>query len=116
MCCTSGSPTAMLVPDFGPTMNVIAYWPFQDAASAEAVGGSDRAVASNAAQKPTRLLRRSAATILDIYPSAPLRHSLAAKSRDRTLGLREVQPLRPAIPHCRTVREVHTFVTGTRSP
>ena len=20
----------MLVPDFGPTMNVIAYWPFQD--------------------------------------------------------------------------------------
>ena len=66
-------------------MNVIAYSPFQDGGSAEAVGGSDRAIASDAAHKPTRLLRRSgaigfssgsattlelerAATILDIYP------------------------------------------------
>ena len=82
-------------------MNVIAYWPFQDAASAEAVGGSDRDTASDAAHKPTRLLRRtwaidfssgsattlqleSAATILDIYPYVPLRHSLAARSRNRT--------------------------------
>src|SRR6478735_8692442 len=75
----------MLVPDFGPTMNVIAYSPFQDGGSAEAVGGSDRAIASDAAHKPTRLLRRSGAigyssgsattlelgrvaTILDVYP------------------------------------------------
>src|SRR6476646_6831998 len=75
----------MLVPDFGPTMNVIAYSPFHDGASAEAVGGSDTAIASDAAHKPTRLLRRSgtigfsfgsattlelerSATILDIYP------------------------------------------------
>ena len=42
----------MLVPDFGPTMNVIAYWPFQDGWSAEAVGGSDTATASGATQKP----------------------------------------------------------------
>src|ERR1700736_3182752 len=75
----------MLVPDFGPTMNVIAYSPFQDGGSAEAGGGSDRAIATDAAHKPTRLLRRSgaisfsagsattlelerAATILDVYP------------------------------------------------
>ena len=74
----------MLVPDFGPTMNVIAYSPFQDGVSAKAVGGSDRAIVSGAAHKPTRLLRRSgvigfssrpatalelgcAATILDVY-------------------------------------------------
>jgi hypothetical protein len=66
-------------------MNVIAYSPFQDGGSAEAVGGSDRAIASDAAHKPTRLLRRSgaigfssgspttlelerAATILDVNP------------------------------------------------
>jgi hypothetical protein len=28
----------MLIPDFGPTMNVIAYSPFHDGGSAEAVG------------------------------------------------------------------------------
>jgi hypothetical protein len=38
----------MLVPDFGPTMNVIAYSPFQDGGSAEAIGGSDRAIAAAA--------------------------------------------------------------------
>jgi hypothetical protein len=48
----------MLVPDFGPTMNVIAYCPFQDAVSAEAVGESGRIV-SDAAHKPTKLFRRS---------------------------------------------------------
>jgi hypothetical protein len=48
----------MLVPDFGPTMNVIAYSPFQDGGSAEAVGESDRAIASDAAHKPMKLLRR----------------------------------------------------------
>src|SRR4030081_3454256 len=48
----------MLVPDFGPTMKVIAYWPFQDGESAEAVGGSGSATAaSDAAHEPTRLLR-----------------------------------------------------------
>ena len=40
-------------------MNVIAYWPFQDGGSGEAVGASDRAIASDAAHKPTKLLRRS---------------------------------------------------------
>src|SRR5947209_10244402 len=49
----------MLVPDFGPTMKVIAYWPFQDWESAEAVAGSGRATpASDAAHKATKLLRR----------------------------------------------------------
>src|SRR6185295_2564003 len=79
----------MLVPDFGPTMNVIAYSPFQDGASAEAVGGSNTAIASDAAHKPARLHRRSgtigfsfgsattlelerAATILIYTPSIPL--------------------------------------------
>src|SRR5271166_3265454 len=51
----------MLVPDFGPTMNVIAYSPFQDGESAQAAGGSASAVASDAAHKPTRLFRRSGA-------------------------------------------------------
>jgi hypothetical protein len=51
----------MLVPDFGPTMNVIAYSPFQDGGSAEAVPGSDKAIASDAAPKATRLLRGSRA-------------------------------------------------------
>src|ERR1700761_2688268 len=51
----------MLVPDFGPTMNVIAYSPFQDGVSAKAAGGTDRAIASEAAHKPTRVLRRSGA-------------------------------------------------------
>src|ERR1700756_4123157 len=49
----------MLVPDFGPTMNVIAYSPFQDGGSAEAVGGSDRAIASDTAHQPTKGFRRS---------------------------------------------------------
>jgi hypothetical protein len=49
----------MLVPDFGPTMNVIAYSPFQEGGSAEAVGESDRAIVSATALKPTRLLRWS---------------------------------------------------------
>jgi hypothetical protein len=49
----------MLVPAFGPTMNVIAYWPFQDGESAEVVGASDSAIAADAAHKPTSLLRRS---------------------------------------------------------
>jgi hypothetical protein len=49
----------MLVPDFGPTMKVIAYSPFQDAVSAEAIGDSGRAIAIDPAHKPTRVLRRS---------------------------------------------------------
>jgi hypothetical protein len=49
----------MLVPDFGPTMNVIAYSPFQEGGSAKAVGETDRAIASDGAHKPTRQLRRS---------------------------------------------------------
>src|SRR6476646_3088819 len=51
----------MLVPFFGPTMNVIAYSPFQDAGSAKAVGGSDKVIASDAAHRPTRPLRRPGA-------------------------------------------------------
>src|SRR5215203_4208552 len=47
----------MLVPPFGPTMNVIAYSPFQDGGSAAAVGESDRAIASAVAHKPVRLVR-----------------------------------------------------------
>jgi hypothetical protein len=89
----------MLVPGFGPTINVIAC-SLRDGGSAEAVGRGDWAVASEAAHKPTKLLRRSGAigfwygsattvelervaTILDIYPSIPLCHSSAARSRHR---------------------------------
>jgi hypothetical protein len=48
----------MLVPDFGPTMNVIAYSPFQDGGSEEAVGGTATAITSDAAHKPTSVLTR----------------------------------------------------------
>src|SRR6202044_643805 len=58
----------MLVPSFGPTMNVIAYSPFQDGGSADAVWGSDRAIATEAAHKPTRLLRPSAAIVSPLGP------------------------------------------------
>jgi hypothetical protein len=57
--CPSGWPAAILVPDFGPTMNVIAYSPSQEAGSAEAAPDSGRANASDPAHKPTRLLRQS---------------------------------------------------------
>jgi hypothetical protein len=40
-------------------MNVIAYVPFQDGRSADAVGQSDRTIASDAAHKPTKLFKRS---------------------------------------------------------
>jgi hypothetical protein len=40
-------------------MNVIAYLPFQDGGSADAVGQSDRAIASDAALKPTSLFKQS---------------------------------------------------------
>jgi hypothetical protein len=63
----------MLVPDFGPTMNVIAYSPFHDGVSAKAVGGSDRAIVSGAAHKPTRLLRRSGAIGFSSRPSCMVR-------------------------------------------
>ena len=43
-------------------MNVIAYSPFHDGRSADAVGESDRAIASDAAHKPTGLFRRSRVT------------------------------------------------------
>ena len=69
--CPSGSPAAMLVPDFGPTMKVIAYSPFQDGESAEAVGGSGEVSASDAAQKQTRLLRRSGAIGFSSGPLSP---------------------------------------------
>jgi hypothetical protein len=48
----------MLVPSFGPTMNVIVYSPFHEGESADAVGGSDTAIASDAAHKPMRVLKR----------------------------------------------------------
>src|SRR5271156_2401305 len=87
-------------------MNVIAYSPFHDGVSAKAVGGSDRAIVSGAAHKPTRLLRRwsgaigfssrpatalelgCAATILDVYPTYTLlpmnRFPSSTKVPDRT--------------------------------
>jgi hypothetical protein len=49
-------------------MNVIAYSPFQDGGSAEAVGGSDTAIPSDAAHKPTRLLRPSGAIVSPLGP------------------------------------------------
>jgi len=49
----------MLVPDFGPTMNVIAYSPFQEGGSAVAMGDIARAIATDPAHKPTRPRRRS---------------------------------------------------------
>src|ERR1700742_3462876 len=61
VCWLSGSLAAMLVPSFGPTMNVIAYSPFQDGVSAEAVCGSDWAIASGTVHKPMRVLRQSGA-------------------------------------------------------
>jgi len=77
-----GSPAAMLVPDFGPTMNVIAYWPFQDGVSAEAVAGSDRAIVSGAAHKQTRPLRRTGA--IDLLLSA--RNGFGTRMRRGNLG------------------------------
>ena len=47
------------MPDFGPTMNVIAYSPFQEGGSAVAMRDIDTAIASDPAQKATRLRRRS---------------------------------------------------------
>src|SRR5438128_1709514 len=49
-------------------MNVIAYWPFHDGGSAEATGASDRAIATNAAHKPMRLLGRSRAMVSPLGP------------------------------------------------
>src|SRR5271157_4153708 len=72
----------MLVPDFGPTMNVIAYSPFHDGVSAEAVGGSDRAIVSGAAHKPTRLLRRSGAIGFSSRPATALEQACAATTLD----------------------------------
>src|SRR6478672_11377276 len=99
----------MLVPDFGPTMNVIAYSPFQDGASAEAVGGSNTAIASDAAHKPARLHRRSgtigfsfgsattlelerAVTILDIYPIYTFMPTNLSDGRTRSTSVWQAGP------------------------
>ena len=82
VCWPSGSPTAMLVPDFGPTMNVIAYSPFQDGLSAKAVGASDRAIVSGAAHKPTRLRRRSGAIGFSSRPATAVELGCADTSVD----------------------------------
>jgi hypothetical protein len=72
----------MLVPSFGPTMNVIAYSPFQDGVSAEAVCGSDSAIASGAAHKPTRVLRQSGATGLSSRLATAFELGCAATTLD----------------------------------
>src|SRR3984885_12900935 len=65
-------------------MNVIAYSPFQDGVSAKAVGGSDRAIVSGAAHKPTRLLRRSGAIGFSSRPATTLEPGCAATTLDAT--------------------------------
>src|SRR6202012_4323538 len=72
----------MLVPSFGPTMNVIAYSPFQDGVSAEAVCGSGRAIASGAAHKPTRVLRQSGAMGLSSRLATAFEPGCAATTLD----------------------------------
>jgi hypothetical protein len=81
----------MLVPSFGPTMNVIAYSPFHEGESANAVGGSDTANASDAAHKPVRLLRRCLVigSLLPRYiyhEVSPAKHVLQGISSDKPTG------------------------------
>src|ERR1700757_2743985 len=91
-------------------MNVIAYSPFQDGLSAEAVGGSDAAMASDAAHNPTRLLRRCGAIGFSSRPSCMVReirlHTLdfalarrvARAQDDRRHGIASAQAMCPSKP------------------